>query len=555
MEKRVVDIREFELESCPLSCTWIIVGPPSSGKCLAKDTPVIMYDGSIKLVQDVNNHDFLMGDDGTKRTVLSTTSNKDKMFTIKQNYNRIFYSKYTVNEPHILCLKTSQSSPVKEMTVRDYLDLPDLEKKMYKTYTGPKIMEWGKRSNLASLELHPYLVGFLLGCKYKDGNMSVISKVQDTTLENIKKLGGEMVSFTRGYYDRRMWETKYKVEPGSDRVSKILSSLGRIPPEYLYASYSSREELFRGIVTSSWGKNNLHVRFSKELAEDIMFLIRSLGGLAYTTHNFERNRSYNIMYSFEDSLLDFDVMFENVDTYYGFQIDGNGRFLLGDFTVTHNTTFIENMMYYNKHKYPVARAFIGTEGAYKKFCDITHPLYVSNYYDADEEKDHIVRQRMCTLENSQNYLGNYAINVIDDASDDPKEYKTKIMRGLFKLGSQHWAQLLMIGSQYAIDMPPDIRKSVSYIALFREPEPLEREKLYKNFGGLAGSYENFCKLMDDLTGDYTCMIFKKRSQSNNMEDCIFWYKTEVLPPWKFGSKEYRKWGKERYDKNYVEEVM
>jgi len=104
-------------------------------------------------------------------------------------------------------------------------------------------------------------------------------------------------------------------------------------------------------------------------------------------------------------------------------------------------------------------------------------------------------------------------------------------------------------------MPPDIRKSVSYIALFREPEPLEREKLYKNFGGLAGSYENFCKLMDDLTGDYTCMIFKKRSQSNNMEDCIFWYKTEVLPPWKFGSKEYRKWGKERYDKNYVEEVM
>lgn len=128
------------------------------------------------------------------------------------------------------------------------------------------------------------------------------------------------------------------------------------------------------------------------------------------------------------------------------------------------------------------------------------------------------------------------------------------MRGLFKLGSQHWNQLYIVGSQYAIEMPPDVRKSASYVALFREPEEIERKKLYTNFGGLAGSYDNFCDLMDQLTGDYTCLIFKKRSQSNNMEDCIFWYRTKVLKPWKFGCKEYRAWGKERYDTNYVEKI-
>ncbi len=221
------------------------------------------------------------------------------------------------------------------------------------------------------------------------------------------------------------------------------------------------------------------------------------------------------------------------------------------------TTFMENMSYYLKHRYPVARVFIGTDDGYKKMCDIFPSLYVSNYYDEEEEKNLILRQRKCEVENGKQYAGNYAINIIDDASDNPKIYKTKIMRGLFKLGSQHWNQLCMIGSQYCIDMPPDIRKSVSYAAIFREPEETERKKLYNNFGGLAGSYDNFCDLMDQLTGDYTCLIFKKRSQSNKIEDCVFWYRTENPDKrnWKFGCLEYREWARKRYDKNYQEQII
>jgi hypothetical protein len=219
------------------------------------------------------------------------------------------------------------------------------------------------------------------------------------------------------------------------------------------------------------------------------------------------------------------------------------------------TTFMEDMAYYHKHRYPVARLFIGTDGGYKRMCKIFHPLYVSNYYSEEEEKQHVFRQRTCELENGKDYQGNYAINIIDDASDDPKVYKTKIMRGLFKLGSQHWNQLLLIGCQYAIDMPPDIRKSVSYVAIFAEPEEPERKKLYNNFGGLAGSFENFCDLMDGLTGDYTCIVFKKRTQSTRMEDNISYFRTRVLKDWSFGCKEYKEWAKQRYNPDYKEQVI
>ena len=222
---------------------------------------------------------------------------------------------------------------------------------------------------------------------------------------------------------------------------------------------------------------------------------------------------------------------------------------------TGKTTLMENLMYYRKHEYPVARVFIATEDGYKKFREICHPLFVSNYWDEKEEERHVKRQRTCEMENGRGYPGNYAINIIDDVGDDPGVYKTKLMKGLFKLGSQHWAQLLMIGTQYAIDMPPDVRKSVSYVAIGREPELNERKKLYENFGGLAGTFDRFCDLMDQITGDHTFLIFKKRSQSNDLKDCVSWFKTKPLKPWKFGSKEYRKWGDERYDTNYKEEII
>lgn len=219
------------------------------------------------------------------------------------------------------------------------------------------------------------------------------------------------------------------------------------------------------------------------------------------------------------------------------------------------SSLIDNICYYNKHRYPVATVFIGTEAGYETMRETFHPLFVSNYFDEEREKRHVYRQKTCTLANGKDKPGNYAINILDDVSDDTAIFRTPLFKGLFKLGSRHWNQLLLIGTQYVIDFPPDIRDATSYVAIFRAPEEGQRKKLYENFGGIAGSYARFCDLMDQLTGDYTCLIFNKRAQSNRLEDCVFYYRTQVLKPWKFGCKEYREWGKDRYDKNYIEKVV
>lgn len=73
------------------------------GKCMKRDTPILMYDGSIKMIQDIKENELVMGDDSTPRRVLSLARGEDLMYDIIP----VKGEKYTVNSEHILCLKAS----------------------------------------------------------------------------------------------------------------------------------------------------------------------------------------------------------------------------------------------------------------------------------------------------------------------------------------------------------------------------------------------------------------------------------------------------------------
>ncbi len=75
-----------------------------AGKCLGKDTPVLMFDGSVKMVQNIEPGDIIMGDDSGPRNVLSTCRGEEPLFRIKQLYG----DDYVVNESHILSLKKTR---------------------------------------------------------------------------------------------------------------------------------------------------------------------------------------------------------------------------------------------------------------------------------------------------------------------------------------------------------------------------------------------------------------------------------------------------------------
>jgi hypothetical protein len=111
------------------------------GKCLAYDTPVIMFNGEKRKVQDLKFGEFLMGDDNTPRKILSLARGRDNMFKIIPEKGEI----YTVNSEHILCLRNINNiEQVIEIAIKDYLELSNDIKVNLRTYKAKNLIFFNK---------------------------------------------------------------------------------------------------------------------------------------------------------------------------------------------------------------------------------------------------------------------------------------------------------------------------------------------------------------------------------------------------------------------------
>jgi superfamily II DNA or RNA helicase len=96
----------------------ILEVPCGKGKCLAKGTPVRLFNGEICKVENIRVGDRLLGDDAKPRRVLSLANGREDMCRIVEiGTNR----SYTVNRSHILSLKHRVLGSIEDICVEDYL--------------------------------------------------------------------------------------------------------------------------------------------------------------------------------------------------------------------------------------------------------------------------------------------------------------------------------------------------------------------------------------------------------------------------------------------------
>ena len=316
-------------------------GEAGTGKCLHPDTPVLMYNGSIKLAKNIVIGDQLMGDDSTPRNVLSTCTGEENMYRVKQLYG----DDYIVNESHILSLVSKSQSVVGlgykkqeiiDISVKDYLQRSNSFKKNYRGY------KVGVEFESKDVPIDPYLFGVWLN----DGTFAESS---------ITNTGNIFLNFLKEYnlINNKHIPDIYKCNNREIRL-KLLAGL--IDSDGYYDSRCNYYEITQ--------KND-------KLANDILYLCRSLGfktnlnkreKTCTNSANGRVTNTYNIIGISGFGLNQIPVLLDrkkanprkqkknalvygiNVELlgpgkYRGFEIDGNKRFLLGDFTVTHNTTF------------------------------------------------------------------------------------------------------------------------------------------------------------------------------------------------------------------------
>ena len=302
----------------------MIMGPPGHGKCLGKNTPVIMYDGSIKMVQNIKAGDAIMGDDSTPRKILSTCTGKETMYKIHQSYG----DEYIVNESHILSLKLIKNPKIKykEKTIEViWFTKEQKNKKIFRYSLFNKAKSFLKTlpkvSSIIDINVTEYINKSNEWKKAYKG-----FKVRLDFIEQNVELDPYILGLWLGGNDKQIVNNCDLIENK------------HIPNIYKINSTHVRLCLLSGILDAKrYLYNNQIIEKSKKLANDILFLIRSLGFYAimkkikdYYIIILKKNQTDQLVYEIKVEKLD-------IDDYYGFEIDGNHRFLLGDFTVTHNT--------------------------------------------------------------------------------------------------------------------------------------------------------------------------------------------------------------------------
>ena len=403
-------------------------GLSGSGKCHGADTPIIMYDGTIKKVQDIQVGDLLMGDDSTARRVFSLARGRDIMYEV----TNIKGESYTVNSEHILSLKYTGRKQLKDRpdrhsfilhwfnkekigfdsktfsyknknkeqveqevkefteTVKDdlyvdipikrYLSLSNHFKDFLKGYKVP--VEFPHRD----LEIDPYMIGFWLG----DGTASQPEITnQDSTIikyfkENLQQykcyLQYQSNKGTNNMTYRINGEKSNGCKGGNNYFLNILKKYNlinnkHIPHIYKCNSREQRLKLLAGILDAdgSYDRKKRTFEFSQSLdheqiMDDVIYLCHSLGFACYknkkkTSWTYLGVKNYGEAWRIsitgegiekiptlcprkqaEPRRQIKDVLVSGIkvkelpeDDYYGFEIDGNHHYLLGNFTVTHNT--------------------------------------------------------------------------------------------------------------------------------------------------------------------------------------------------------------------------
>jgi DNA-directed RNA polymerase beta subunit len=396
-------------------------------ECFHPDTPILLWNGTIKKAEDIIVGDYLIDDKGNSVRVKSTCSGFKRMYDIiptKKNF-----MSYTVTDNHILTLKTrnhtsnpsrsnrkysfryfddkelkylsksfntieeledfqSKINDVIDITIEKYLSLPiDVQKALY-IFKSDGI-NWESKE----VALDPYILGMWLGDGLSSGyafataDKELMDKWIEWGIDNdatIKKGLKYKYGISSTINNTQDGIACNKTEKAP--LKKILEKYDlvknkHIPLDYLVNDRKTRLSVLAGIVDTDGsvrangheilifqGEKNYKIIYETQLLAIILGFSCNIndGTCSYTVNGEKRQKPYKELtitgqYLYEiptvlprkklnkfdnpitikrcSSFLQssFKLVQKDVQPFVGWQVEGTGRFLLGDGSTTHNT--------------------------------------------------------------------------------------------------------------------------------------------------------------------------------------------------------------------------
>ncbi len=358
---------------------WAVVA--AAAGCHPAGTRVLKADGSTVAVEAVQVGDRLLGWHGPV-SVLRLIQGVGEIYRVVP----VKGAPFLVNSEHVLSLVESQNRFNGRPNVVDVrvCDITPRHLRDFKLFrAGVEVFENGVC--LEDLPVHPYFLGLLIGDGSTGKNIEIGKpdpEIEAAVIEHAATWGlvvrtarkpGRCPIYRLSDENWRDRNSPYEKRP----LRVALEMLGLygaaspdrfVPPVYLTACRQSRLALLAGLLDTDGHMYGGMFRFTSasfKLANDVVFLARSLGFAAYLTVRTQTQGfsvgalCYVVCISGECSKIPTriarkrapqrkrkaDVLrtgikcIEPVGTapFFGFTLDGDERYLLDDFTVTHNS--------------------------------------------------------------------------------------------------------------------------------------------------------------------------------------------------------------------------
>lgn len=341
--------------------------------CHGLNTTVLLQDGSVMPVQSIRIGDVLMGPDSTGRTVEELYSGTGRLFEVTP----VKGAPFVINEGHVLSLIGNADAKVDKITDIALIDWATASKTFRHTHklyrTGIEFPE-----NTNTLPIEPYFLGILLGDGCLTTSVGINTMDSEVIAEVYRQASIWGLSVTKQSKDFSLSSTYFLVAK-KGKPNALLSCLKQnwlynksaaykfIPHPYIIAPRKERLELLAGLIDTDGYVLNNHIDYitkSERLADDIAFLCRSLGFAAYISRcskgydkefkelyfrlsisgnidsiptKVERRRGSKRKQKKSVLRTGFSIRYIGMGLYFGFKLSGDGRYLLSDFTVMHNS--------------------------------------------------------------------------------------------------------------------------------------------------------------------------------------------------------------------------
>lgn len=346
--------------------------------CFAAGTEIRMADGSIKFIEDVAEGDLVMGDDLTPRYVFETIRGREEMFRVKMEDG----SFYDCNKGHDVVVVDIVDDLIKRLPLEDIIGNEKRYRHIKLSKTNPKKLKFSVTSigdgNFYGFKLdknNRFISknGLILANSGKclapgtmvkihslhgGGLIPVEDVVSGLLLEGPDGNPREVLSTTSGY------DEMFEIRPYDKNIKSYTVNKPHILT--LLPSKKIKSECRCGYCEPYLRYTSASYAEAVDISVEDILKTEDENLLYYET--FQINPSDQSI----KRKSEFSIIPKGKGRYFGFELSGDGRFLLEGDTVTHNTRVGSRWIYKNVIRYPLARGMIAAN-TYNQLHSATLP--------------------------------------------------------------------------------------------------------------------------------------------------------------------------------------